>query len=62
MSFSIYLYLFSRWIYTVNRAEAKEAAEIADKANGKKDCDLKSVEKHIQNEGTISVISEIKTP
>lgn len=48
-----------RWIYKVNRAEAKEAAETA--TDLEKTANKKPGENFLQNDGNLSVISDIKS-
>lgn len=48
-----------RWIYKVNRAEAKATAEIATALE--KTTDKKPGEHYIQNDGNLSVITDIKS-
>lgn len=54
---------FSRWIYTINRAEARELVESSATVTVQKEFNIKPVSTiaHLQNDGNLSVISDIKT-
>lgn len=55
-----HIYFSDRWIYTINRAEAKEKSNEANKPGAEKVSDEKPCEMYIQNEG-LYVISDMKS-
>lgn len=59
------LVYISRWIYTINRADARELVKSSTTVTVQKEYNLKPAAgitvAHLQNDGNLSVISDIKT-
>lgn len=67
LEITIYVFVFwfifpFRWIYTINRAEARELVKSSATVTVQKEYNLKpAVLNGLQNDGNLSVISELKT-